>query len=62
MKETTKQVLIKWVNLHEFESTWEDYSAMDMCFPEFHLEDKVAVCEGGNARNQGKPLIIHTYN
>lgn len=43
-----KEVLIKWKNLPDFESTWEPYEAIDKQFPNFHLEDKVHLIEGGN--------------
>jgi hypothetical protein len=40
------EVLIKWQNLPEFEATWELFDLMCAQFPEFHLEDKVAVWKG----------------
>ncbi|CAI9282286.1 unnamed protein product [Lactuca saligna] len=34
------QVLIKWKEVPEFESTWEDFVTISEIFPEFKLEDK----------------------
>ena len=48
------EVLIKWEGLPEYESTWEPFAACDQMFPNFHLEDKVALWAGGDARNQPK--------
>ncbi|GKD06305.1 ankyrin repeat-containing protein, partial [Tanacetum coccineum] len=42
--EAEKEVLIKWKDLYE--STWEPFVTIKKQFPEFHLEDKVAVWEG----------------
>lgn len=36
-----REVLIKWQHLPDFENSWEDMSALQNQFPEFHLEDKV---------------------
>ena len=48
----TAEVLVKWKGLPEFEATWEDYASLDARFLDFHLEDKVALCGGGDARTQ----------
>ncbi|GJS08273.1 ty3-gypsy retrotransposon protein [Tanacetum coccineum] len=40
------EVLIKWKDLPTYEATWELYSTIQKQFPDFHLEDKVAVWEG----------------
>lgn len=39
----TKEVLIKWKCLLEFESTWEQYEIIDKKFPNLHFEDKVLI-------------------
>ncbi|KAI0493308.1 hypothetical protein KFK09_027585 [Dendrobium nobile] len=44
------EVLIKWKNLPDYEATWEPYERMKRQFPDFHLEDKVVLWEGGNVR------------
>ncbi|GKB20111.1 putative mitochondrial protein [Tanacetum coccineum] len=44
--EAKKEVLIKWKYLPGYESTWEPFVTIKKQFPEFHLEDKVAVWEG----------------
>ncbi|GJV00617.1 ty3-gypsy retrotransposon protein [Tanacetum coccineum] len=41
-----REVLIKWKDLPTHEATWELYSTIQKQFPDFHLEDKVAVWEG----------------
>ena len=41
--------------LTPWEATWEDFVALNMRFPSFHLEDKVAVWARGNA---GTPHVI----
>ena len=41
-----REVLIKWKDLPTYEATWELYSIIQKQFPDFHLEDKVAVWEG----------------
>lgn len=40
------EVLIKWINLPEFEVTWEDMEVIKEQFPNFHLEDKVRLWVG----------------
>ena len=40
----TCKVLIKWKN---YEATWESFSSIRDQFPEFHLEDKLAVWVSG---------------
>ena len=46
------EVLIKWEGMPEYESTWEPATEFDQLFPTFHLEDKVALWAGGNAKRQ----------
>ncbi|GJR41073.1 ty3-gypsy retrotransposon protein [Tanacetum coccineum] len=41
-----REVLIKWKDLPTHEATWELYSTIQKQFPDFHLEDKVAIWEG----------------
>lgn len=36
------EVLIKWQDLPLWEATWEDFDSINLLFPGFHLEDKVA--------------------
>lgn len=60
-EENRTEVLIKWKGMQDFEATWEDMVTLHHLFPSFHLEDKVAVWEGGIATHQqGAPTII-TY-
>ena len=40
-------VLINWLDMPEFESSWELAEDIKLSFPDFHLEDKVVVWEGG---------------
>ena len=47
-----KEVLIKWDGMPDFESTWELAEDIKLSFPEFHLEDKVVVKEGGIVRDR----------
>jgi len=47
-----KEVLIKWEGMLDFEHTWELAEDIKLNFPEFHLEDKVVVQEGGIVRDQ----------
>jgi len=37
------EVLVKWLNLPEFENTWELATTLKTTFPLFHLEDKVTL-------------------
>ena len=55
------EVLLKWKGLPEFEATWEDVSLISERFPEFHLEDKVKVWEGGNVMSGVQPHALRTY-
>ena len=41
------EVLVKWLNLPDFESSWELAAAIQEHFPSFHLEDKVRL-QGGS--------------
>lgn len=57
------QALLKWKNLPDYEATWEDVTAINNRFPEFHLEDKVLVWGQGNVMNCTKsngPLHMYT--
>ncbi|KAI0528973.1 hypothetical protein KFK09_001518 [Dendrobium nobile] len=42
-----REVLIEWKDLPTHEATWEIYEAMQDQFPDFNLEDKVDLLEGG---------------
>lgn len=55
------EVLIKWTGLPESEATWEQFCNIADRFPDFHLEDKVALLGGGNAKNVKKPPTLITY-
>lgn len=56
------QVLVQWKDLPSFNATWEEAQALNLRFPSFHLEDKVAVWLGGNAKAQYKPPLLYTYH
>ncbi|GJR17892.1 ty3-gypsy retrotransposon protein [Tanacetum coccineum] len=47
------EVLIRWKDLPGYEATWEPLENIQQQFPEFHLEDKVILWEGGSDRNHG---------
>ncbi|GJZ95240.1 ty3-gypsy retrotransposon protein [Tanacetum coccineum] len=49
-----REVLIKWKDLPTHEATWELYSTIQKQFPDFHLEDKVAVWEGSIDKTRGR--------
>ena len=44
------EVLIQWKGLPQFEASWELVDTIKKHFPDFHLEDKVSLIEGGNDR------------
>ena len=52
------EVLIQWKGLPQFEASWESVDTIKEHFPDFHLEDKVSLIEGGN----DKPPIRYVYN
>ncbi|RVX01071.1 Transposon Tf2-2 polyprotein [Vitis vinifera] len=52
------EVLIQWKGLPQFEASWESVDTIKEHFPDFHLEDKVSLIEGGNDR----PPIRYVYN
>ncbi|PWA91318.1 Ty3/gypsy retrotransposon protein [Artemisia annua] len=49
-----REVLIRWKNLPGYESTWEPIQLIRNQFPDFHLEDKVLLWEGGIDMNTGQ--------
>ena len=51
------EVLIQWKVLPQFEASWESADTIKEHFPDFHLEDKVSLIEGGNDR----PPICYVY-
>ncbi|KAI0502429.1 hypothetical protein KFK09_017378 [Dendrobium nobile] len=51
----TKEVLIKWKDLPDYEATWEPYEMVKQQFPDFHLEDKVNLWEGSNVTSGPVP-------
>ena len=54
------EVLIKWHNMPDCDSSWELAADIKLNFPSFHLEDKVVVQEGGIVRDQA-PGGIKVY-
>ena len=46
------EVLVKWLHLPDCDNSWESLDALKLQYPEHHLEDKVALLEGGSVRNQ----------
>ena len=48
--QTDIEVLIQWKGLPQFEASWESTDTIKEHFPDFHLEDKVSLIEGGNDR------------
>nr|GEX17340.1 putative mitochondrial protein [Tanacetum cinerariifolium] len=54
--EAEKEILIKWKDLPGYESTWEPFVTIKKQFPEFHLEDKVAVWEGSIGKDRFKEV------
>jgi len=48
------QLLIKWNKGERDTTTWEDVTTIQEQFPEFNLEDKVALTEGSNVRTKNK--------
>jgi ribosomal protein L21E len=60
----TAQVLIQWQGLPVSEATWELYGNILSLFPDFHLEDKVALVGGGIVMDPDtpKPTIKFTYS
>ena len=44
------EVLIQWKGLPQFEASWELVDTIKKHFPDFHLEDKVSLSEGGKDR------------
>lgn len=48
------QLLVKWKDLPDHENTWEDAETIKTQFPQFHLEGKLLLAEGGNV---GPPNI-----
>ncbi|XP_048496700.1 transposon Tf2-1 polyprotein [Beta vulgaris subsp. vulgaris] len=58
------EVLIQWKNLPREEATWEEYEAVQLRFPSFHLEDKVSLWAAGNvtdSRGAAQPSLRFTY-
>lgn len=53
--------LIKWQDLPEWESTWEDARKLQEVFPWFHLEDKVSLSGAGIDRINIRPPITKVY-
>ena len=54
------EVLIRWKHLPDYEASWESAARVQDSFPEFHLEDKVAV-KGGGGIDSTKPIISKVY-
>lgn len=51
-----KQVLVQWLNWEEEDATWGDVEELQHQFPNFNLEDKVPVDEGGIIRTNDPGL------
>ncbi|GJT00862.1 putative mitochondrial protein [Tanacetum coccineum] len=51
-----REILIRWKSLPEYESTWEPFQLIHNQFPDFHLEDKVLLWEGGRSSALLPPL------
>ena len=51
------EVLIQWKGLPQFEASWELADTIKEHFPDFHLENKVSLIQGGNDR----PPIRYVY-
>nr|GEV05704.1 retrotransposable element Tf2 [Tanacetum cinerariifolium] len=49
-----REVLIRWKSLPKYESTWEPFQLIQNQFPDFHLEDKVLLWEGGIDMNKSQ--------
>ena len=45
------EVLVKWQGLPDCDNSWEPPSSLLSQFPNAHLEDKVALLEGGSVRD-----------
>lgn len=58
---TMKEVLIKWQDLPIWEATWEDFEGINLRFPNFHLEDKVAVWAPGIAATPQEDTSLIKY-
>lgn len=66
--DSVQQFLIQWKHKPVEEATWEDVSIMQSQFPEFRLEDKSSVQEGGidrplvqDAAQVNKPKVWRVY-
>ena len=55
------QILIKWNEGDRDTATWEDVKTIQEQFPEFNLEDKVALSERSNVRTQNKDRTWKVY-
>ena len=53
------QVLIKWFQLPDCENSWESAANIEDNFPDFHLEDKVALLGGSIVSN--RPPVKKVY-
>ncbi|GKD97891.1 ty3-gypsy retrotransposon protein [Tanacetum coccineum] len=51
-KKNGREVLIRWKNLPLYDASWEQFDYIEQQFPEFRLEDKVLIWEGGNVTGQ----------
>ncbi|XP_019416449.1 PREDICTED: uncharacterized protein LOC109327750 [Lupinus angustifolius] len=55
------EVLVQWEGLPECENSWESAAQMQEAFPQFALEDKLSLLEGGIDRMRGRPPITQVY-
>ena len=44
------EYLVQWKDQPSHEATWESYANLTNQYPNFHIEDKVALLHGGIAR------------
>ncbi|OIV89427.1 hypothetical protein TanjilG_21902 [Lupinus angustifolius] len=56
------EVLVQWEGLPECENSWESVAQMQEVFPQFALEDKLSLLEGGIDRIRGRPPITRVYH
>ena len=47
-----KQVLVRWLDRPEEDSTWENVSTLKKQYPDFVFEDESIFPRGGNVRTQ----------
>lgn len=53
------EVLIHWLDLPDYEDSWESAACIQEAFPDFHLEDKVDVL--GRGIDRDRPTLAKVY-